>query len=56
MGVCTKCQSEKVSTTHTDRKIITRCKVCGHVEVERYGRGRIVTPSEAEKAAETVQG
>lgn len=59
MGTCKKCGSERVRTFHTDGKIRTQCleKTCGHVEIERYGpKRRHVQKSEAEEAAETVQG
>lgn len=57
MGACRKCGSEKTRTQHTDGYIVVTCKDCGGVVEERYGpKRRHVQKSEAEEAAETVQG
>ncbi len=53
---CQKCGSEKTKTRHTDGLIVVTCKDCGEVVEERYGYRKHQVKTEAEQAAETVQG
>ena len=56
MGSCVKCHSERVRTVHTDRRIVTRCQACGHVEREIYGPRRKAGKSEDSHAIEEARG
>ena len=52
---CRHCGSTRIHLRHTDRKRIVKCKACGAVETEVYGRHR-AGKSEDSHAIEEARG